>query len=80
MGLLACMYCCTACTAGKVYFLEINPNCGIFYPKDAMGSADYILSHDPQVGCSFRLLVSCSVGSLAGWLAGFVYPSEATGM
>jgi D-alanine-D-alanine ligase len=36
--------------AGKVYFLEHNPNCGIFYPPDAMGSADYILSLDPHVG------------------------------
>lgn len=31
-----------------MYFLEINPNCGIFYPPDAMGSADYILSLDPS--------------------------------
>ena len=32
--------------AGNVYFLEINPNCGIFYPPDNpdQGSADYILN------------------------------------
>jgi D-alanine-D-alanine ligase-like ATP-grasp enzyme len=35
---------------GEVFFLEINPNCGIFYPTDppeAMGSADFILVNDP---------------------------------
>mmetsp|Transcript_9060 Transcript_9060/g.12019 ORF Transcript_9060/g.12019 Transcript_9060/m.12019 type:complete len:555 (+) Transcript_9060:249-1913(+) len=30
--------------SGKnLYFLEINPNCGIFYPEGAYGSADFIL-------------------------------------
>src|SRR5262249_37916137 len=33
--------------AGDIYLLEINPNCGIFYPEGAFGSADFILSHDP---------------------------------
>lgn len=33
---------------GNVFFLEINPNCGIFYPPNAMGSADYILALDPS--------------------------------
>jgi D-alanine-D-alanine ligase len=33
---------------GDVFFLEINPNCGLFYPKNAMGSADFILSLDPM--------------------------------
>ncbi|CAI6006197.1 unnamed protein product [Closterium sp. NIES-65] len=32
---------------GNVYFLEMNPNCGIFYPPDQQGSADFILSLDP---------------------------------
>lgn len=32
---------------GEVYFLEINPNCGIFYPPTDPGSADYILDIDP---------------------------------
>eukprot|EP00639_Heterosigma_akashiwo_P028474 CAMPEP_0194672868 /NCGR_PEP_ID=MMETSP0295-20121207/6720_1 /TAXON_ID=39354 /ORGANISM="Heterosigma akashiwo, Strain CCMP2393" /LENGTH=560 /DNA_ID=CAMNT_0039556697 /DNA_START=39 /DNA_END=1721 /DNA_ORIENTATION=- len=27
----------------NLYFLEINPNCGIFYPEGAYGSADFIL-------------------------------------
>ncbi|CAI7926141.1 unnamed protein product [Closterium sp. NIES-53] len=33
---------------GNVYFLEMNPNCGIFYPPDQQGSADFILSLDPS--------------------------------
>mmetsp|Transcript_24454 Transcript_24454/g.53406 ORF Transcript_24454/g.53406 Transcript_24454/m.53406 type:complete len:587 (+) Transcript_24454:207-1967(+) len=32
---------------GGIYFLEMNPNCSIFYPPDAHGSADFILSLDP---------------------------------
>lgn len=33
---------------GDLFMLEINPNCGLFYPPDAMGSADFILSYDPR--------------------------------
>ncbi len=33
---------------GDVYFLEMNPNCGIFYAtEDIYGSADIILKNDP---------------------------------
>jgi len=32
---------------GKIYMLEINPNCGIFYAPEEPGSADYSLIHDP---------------------------------
>jgi D-alanine-D-alanine ligase len=32
---------------GVPYFLEINPNCGIFYPPTDPGSADLILMQDP---------------------------------
>ncbi len=28
-----------------LYFLEINPNCSVFYPKGSFGSADIILDH-----------------------------------
>lgn len=35
---------------GTIYFLEINPNCGILYPRDAMGSADIVLDYDAQAG------------------------------
>jgi len=32
---------------GRVYMLEINPNCGIYYPPDEPASADLCLQHDP---------------------------------
>ncbi len=32
---------------GESYMLEINPNCGIFYPPTDPGSADYCLLNDP---------------------------------
>jgi D-alanine-D-alanine ligase len=34
---------------GDLYFLEVNPNCGIFYPQGYYGSADFILDRiDPK--------------------------------
>lgn len=32
---------------GEIYMLEINPNCGIFYPPTDAGSADFSLMNDP---------------------------------
>jgi len=32
---------------GVIYMLEINPNCGIFYPPTEPGSADFSLLNDP---------------------------------
>ena len=32
---------------GDIYMLEINPNCGIFYPPHEPGSADFSLLNDP---------------------------------
>jgi D-alanine-D-alanine ligase len=32
---------------GTIYMLEINPNCGIFYPPHEPGSADFSLMNDP---------------------------------
>ena len=32
---------------GTIYMLEINPNCGIFYPPTEPGSADFSLLNDP---------------------------------
>ena len=32
---------------GRPFFLEINPNCGIYYPQSDPGSADLCLLHDP---------------------------------
>ena len=33
--------------AGRPFILEINPNCGIYYPATDPGSADLCLHHDP---------------------------------
>jgi len=50
---------------GEPYFLEINPNCGIFYPAsqpDAMGSADFILVHDKIGHVGFvNHIVNCAI-------------------
>jgi D-alanine-D-alanine ligase len=32
--------------SGELFLLEINPNCGIFYPPNEPGSADFILIND----------------------------------
>ncbi|HEX9710156.1 MAG TPA: SET domain-containing protein-lysine N-methyltransferase, partial [Candidatus Thermoplasmatota archaeon] len=32
---------------GRAFMLEINPNCGLYYPLDAPASADLILQQDP---------------------------------
>ena len=32
---------------GRPYMLEINPNCGLYYPPSDPGSADLCLLHDP---------------------------------
>lgn len=48
---------------GEIYVLEINPNCGIFYPLGQYGSADFILANDRGghegflqhlIGCAIR--------------------------
>ncbi|MEW5305757.1 MAG: hypothetical protein WDW36_008276 [Sanguina aurantia] len=48
---------------GDVFFLEINPNCGIFYPPAAHGSADYILTIDPSTSHAAFIdqLVACAL-------------------
>ncbi|HST26296.1 MAG TPA: SET domain-containing protein-lysine N-methyltransferase [Gaiellaceae bacterium] len=33
---------------GRAFFLEINPNCGVYYPAADPGSADLCLVNDPQ--------------------------------
>lgn len=33
--------------SGTPYLLEINPNCGVYYPETDPGSADLCLRHDP---------------------------------
>jgi D-alanine-D-alanine ligase len=43
---------------GTPYMLEINANCGVFYPESDPGSADLILAHDEEkhVGFTRRLI------------------------
>jgi D-alanine-D-alanine ligase len=33
---------------GTAFMLEINPNCGVYYPREDPGSADLCLAHDPE--------------------------------
>jgi D-alanine-D-alanine ligase len=42
---------------GTPYMLEINANCGIYYPDDAAGSADFILACDPAGHVGFTKLL-----------------------
>ncbi|MDX1662004.1 MAG: D-alanine--D-alanine ligase [Gemmatimonadota bacterium] len=38
---------------GRLNFLEINPNCGVYYPLDEPGSADLSLMHHPEGHAGF---------------------------
>jgi D-alanine-D-alanine ligase len=38
---------------GRTFMLEINPNCGLYYPPDAPSSADLILQMDPAGHAGF---------------------------
>lgn len=44
-------------TQGELFLLEINPNCGIFYPPHEPGSADFILLNDPRGHAGFLELI-----------------------
>lgn len=48
--------------AGDVYLLEVNPNCGIFYPEGSHGGADHSLAHTPGGAAGFLAhLLACAV-------------------
>jgi len=48
--------------AGEIHLLEINPNCGVFYPEGQFGSADYILANDPGGHRGFlQHLITCAI-------------------
>lgn len=48
--------------AGTPFMLEINPNCGVFYPPTDPGSADLCLLHDPAGHRGFtRRLVAAAL-------------------
>lgn len=38
---------------GTPFMLEINPNCGVYYPATDAGSADLCLAHDPEGHAGF---------------------------
>ena len=38
---------------GVPFVLEINPNCGVYYPPADAGSADLCLAHDPEGHAGF---------------------------
>jgi D-alanine-D-alanine ligase-like ATP-grasp enzyme len=44
--------------SGAPFMLEINPNCGVYYPPKDAGSADLCLAHDPDrhAGFTHRLI------------------------
>jgi D-alanine-D-alanine ligase-like ATP-grasp enzyme len=44
--------------SGTPFMLEINPNCGVYYPPEDAGSADLCLAHDPEghVGFTRQLI------------------------
>ncbi len=44
-------------STGKIVMLEINPNCGIFYPLSDPGSADFVLLNDPFGHSGFLNLI-----------------------
>jgi len=52
---------------GEAFFLEINPNCGIFYPApeeqpDALGSADFILLNSEMKHTGFvEHIIRCAI-------------------
>jgi D-alanine-D-alanine ligase len=39
--------------SGVPFMLEINPNCGVYYPPGDAGSADLCLAHDPEGHAGF---------------------------
>ena len=46
---------------GDLYLLEINPNCGVFYPEGQFGSADFILAQDDAGHRGFlEHLIACA--------------------
>jgi D-alanine-D-alanine ligase len=42
---------------GRLHMLEMNPNCGVYYPATDPGSADLALKHDPRGHQGFTDLV-----------------------
>ena len=57
-------------SGGTLYMLEINPNCGIFYPLTEPGSADFCLMNDTIDHQRFlKLIIRAAQGRQARMLA-----------
>ncbi len=52
-------------SSGGIKMLEINPNCGLYYPPEDPGSADIILMNDPAGHAGFTRQVVAA--ALARW-------------
>ncbi|MDJ0522617.1 MAG: D-alanine--D-alanine ligase [Planctomycetota bacterium] len=47
---------------GRLFMLEMNANCGVYYAPDAYGSADLCLAHDPAGHAGFtRQIVAAAI-------------------
>lgn len=65
---------------GRAYMLEINPNCGVYYPPDDAGSADLCLLHDPAGHAGFtRQLVRAALRRHDRRARGWVVRARADG-
>jgi D-alanine-D-alanine ligase-like ATP-grasp enzyme len=65
---------------GRLFMLEINPNCGVYYPASDPGSADLCLLHDPAGHAGFtRHIVAAAFGRPRGHLAPFLIRSNGNG-
>jgi len=59
-------------TEGRPFMLEINPNCGLYYPSSDAGSADLCLARDPagHEGFTRRIVAAAVAGNerrARGW-------------
>ncbi|MDP6410554.1 MAG: D-alanine--D-alanine ligase [Planctomycetota bacterium] len=53
--------------SGSPFMLEINPNCGVYYPASDPGTADVILANDPAGHGGFtRQIVAAALARRAG--------------
>jgi D-alanine-D-alanine ligase len=47
---------------GRLFLLDVNPSCGVFYPPGQFGSADIILSHEPSGQRGFlEHIIACAL-------------------
>ena len=64
---------------GTPFMLEINPNCGVYYPPEDAGSADLCLAHDPEGHAGFtRRLIRAALRRHERRAAGAAWPPVPT--